>query len=74
MDNVMEMQDEFENMTERADRYQITVTLSKKTHDQLRVIADWKEIPMATLVRQIIEREQESPAFGNLYKRALSKE
>lgn len=71
MDNVMDIQEIGDNMTER---YQITVTLSKKTYEQFREVAEWKEIPMATLIRQILEREQESPAFANLYKRASTKE
>jgi predicted DNA-binding ribbon-helix-helix protein len=67
----MDIQESTENMT---DRFQITVTLSKKAYEQFREVAEWKEIPVATLIRQILEREHESPAFANLYKRASVKE
>lgn len=70
MDNVVDAQKK-EDMT---DRFQITITLSKKAYQQFRDVADWKEIPMATLIRQILEREHESPAFASLHKRASEKE
>ncbi|AUB43702.1 hypothetical protein COO91_09886 (plasmid) [Nostoc flagelliforme CCNUN1] len=60
--------------TDMTDRYQITITLCKKAYDQYKEVSDWKEIPMATLLRQILEREQESPAFASLYRRAAAKE
>ena len=74
MDHVMELQEINEQMTDRSDRYQVTITLSKKAYEQFRDVAEWKEIPMATLIRQILEREHESPAFANLYKRASGNE
>jgi predicted DNA-binding ribbon-helix-helix protein len=60
--------------TDMTDRYQISITLSKKSYEQYKEVSDWKDIPMATLLRQILEREQESPAFASLYRRASAKE
>ncbi|MBW4617228.1 MAG: hypothetical protein KME21_29135 [Desmonostoc vinosum HA7617-LM4] len=60
-------------MTER-NSPQITITLSPKTYEQYQAVANWKEIPLATLLRQILEREHESPAFSNLFKRANGNE
>ncbi len=55
-------------MTER-ERYQITITLSKKAFEEFQEVAEWKEIPVATLLRQILEREHESPSFASLHRR-----
>jgi predicted DNA-binding ribbon-helix-helix protein len=53
---------------------QVTVTLSAKAYDQYKAIADWKGIPLSTLLRQILEREHESPSFASLYRRCASDE
>lgn len=62
----MDMQ-EFGGMS---DRYQVSVTLSEKCYLEFAAVANWKKIPLATFIRQILEREHESPSFGNLAKRA----
>ncbi|MBW4617515.1 MAG: hypothetical protein KME21_30745 [Desmonostoc vinosum HA7617-LM4] len=53
---------------------QVTITLSQKAYEQYQSVAKWKEIALATLLRQILEREHESPAFSNLFKRANGNE
>lgn len=51
---------------------QVTLTLSQKAFDELTQVAEWKEITLATLIRYIVEREHESPAFASLLERASS--
>lgn len=53
---------------------QVTVTLSDKAFEELTKVADWKNIPLATLLRYIIEREHESIAFASLLERASKPE
>lgn len=66
----MDMQ-EFSQMSER---YQVSITLSEKCYSEFAAVASWKKIPLGTFIRQILEREHESPSFGNLAKRASSEE
>lgn len=63
---------DMQEINEMADRYQITLTLSKKAYEEFALVAKWKETPLATFIRNILEREHDSPAFGNLVKRAVS--
>ncbi|MBC1222715.1 hypothetical protein GNF10_21245 [Nostoc sp. UCD121] len=52
------------------ERYMLSITLSEKAYEEFRLVATWKRIPIGTLIRQILEREHESQAFGELVKRA----
>lgn len=67
MDNVMDVIERQQQMADQ--RYQITITLSERAFEEYQNVAEWKKIPMATLLRQILEREHESPAFANLHRR-----
>ncbi|RCJ41116.1 hypothetical protein [Nostoc punctiforme] len=69
MDNVMELHGLQPMADKDKDRFQMTITLSEKAYEEFQAVAEWKKIPMATLLRQILEREHESPAFANLHKR-----
>ncbi len=57
-------------MAERSSP-QISITLSPKTLEEFQRVAKWKRMSVAKFVRQIIEREHESPSFANLHRRAL---
>lgn len=57
-------------MAERSSP-QISITLSPKTYEEFQRVARWKRISLAKFVRQIVEREHESPSFSNLHRRAL---
>ncbi|MBD2489040.1 hypothetical protein [Aulosira sp. FACHB-615] len=50
---------------------QISITLSPKTYEEFQRVARWKQMSLAKFVRQIVEREHESPSFSNLHRRAL---
>ncbi|MBE9038756.1 hypothetical protein [aff. Roholtiella sp. LEGE 12411] len=56
------------------DRYMVTVTLSEKAYEEFHLVATWKKIPVCTLIRQIVEREHESLAFGELVKRVVAEQ
>lgn len=60
-------------MAERSSP-QISITLSSKTYEEFQRVARWKRISLAKFVRQIVEREHESPSFSNLHRRALKSE
>jgi succinylarginine dihydrolase len=55
-----------------ADRNQKTVTLSDKAMEEYELVASWKGIPVASLLRQVLEDHHESPTFGALVRRAKS--
>ncbi len=50
---------------------QISITLSAKTYEEFQRVARWKQMSLAKFVRQIVEREHESPSFSSLHRRAL---
>jgi hypothetical protein len=52
------------------ERNQITVTLSDRAMEEYRLVAKWLNMPVATLLRQILEEHHQSPAFGALVRRA----
>lgn len=53
---------------------QISITLSPKTYEEFQRVARWKQMSLAKFVRQIVEREHESPSFSNLHRRAAKGE
>lgn len=57
-------------MSDAITRSQITITLSERALSEFREVADWLGMPVATLVRGIVEERHQSPSFGNLVKRA----
>ena len=67
MDNAVELLPD--NQMVEKTRNQITITLSDKAFEEYQEVANWKNIPLATLLRQILEREHESPGFANLHRR-----
>jgi hypothetical protein len=71
-DNQME-QLAAQTMAERSSP-QISITLSPKTYEEFQRVARWKRISLAKFVRQIVEREHESPSFSNLHRRSLKSE
>lgn len=56
-----------------SDRNQITITLSEQALKEFRLVARWLGMSPATLMRQKLEEAHQSPAFGNLVKRAKAK-
>jgi hypothetical protein len=52
------------------DRNQITVTLSDRALEEYRLVAQYLGMPVATLLRQVVEQHHQSPSFGALVKRA----
>ena len=48
----------------------VTITLSAKTYEEMDLVAQQKGIPLASHINNIIEDHHESPAYGNLVKRA----
>lgn len=64
------MEELITNMAERISP-QISITLSPRTYEEFQRVAEWKQMSLAKFIRQIIEREHESPSFSNLYRRAL---
>ena len=59
---------------EMGDRNQITLTLSDMAMEEFKLVAEAKGIPVATHLRQILESHHETPSYGNLVKRAKSKQ
>ena len=55
-----------------AERNQVTLTLSDKAWEEFRLVAEWKGMPVATMLRNVIENHHQSPGFGNLVRRARS--
>lgn len=62
-----------QTMAERSSP-QISITISSKTYEEFQRVARWKRISLAKFVRQIVEREHESPSFSSLHRRALKSE
>lgn len=52
------------------DRNQVTITLSERAMEEYRLIAKWLNMPVATLLRQVLEEHHQSPSVGALVKRA----
>jgi hypothetical protein len=52
------------------ERNQVTVTLSNKAMEEYRLVAQWLDMPVATLMRQALEEHHQSPSFGALVRRA----
>jgi len=48
----------------------VTITLSAKTYEEMDLVAQQKGIPLSSHINNIIEEHHESPAYGNLVKRA----
>jgi len=55
-------------------RNQTTVTLSSRANEEYQLVADWLGMPVATLMRQILEGHHQSPGFANLIRRAAAGE
>lgn len=51
---------------------QVSITLSPKAYEEFQRVANWKQMSLAKFIRQIVEREHESPSFSNLHRRAKS--
>lgn len=64
------MEELITNMAERISP-QISITLSPRTYEEFQRVAQWKQMSLAKFIRQIVEREHESPSFSNLHRRAL---
>lgn len=56
-----------------SERNQVTITLSDKTIEEFRMVAEWKNQPLASLLREILETEHRSPSFASLLRRARGK-
>lgn len=52
------------------ERNQVTITLSDKAMEEYRLVAGWLKMPVATLMRQALEENHQSPSFGALVRRA----
>ncbi|NEQ45598.1 MAG: hypothetical protein F6K00_19465 [Leptolyngbya sp. SIOISBB] len=48
----------------------VTITLSAKTYEEMSLVAEQKGIPLASHIANILEDHHETPAYGNLVKRA----
>lgn len=51
-------------------RNQITVTLSDKALEEYELLARWKNQPLRSLLREVLEQNHLSPAFGAVLRRA----
>ncbi len=52
------------------ERNQVTITLSDKAWQEYRLVAAWLNMPVATMLRQVLEEHHQSPSFGALVRRA----
>ena len=57
-------------MAPEKERYQVTINLSQRAYEEMASVAEWKEIPLATHLRMILEREHESPSYSNLVRQS----
>jgi hypothetical protein len=48
----------------------VTITLSAKAFEEMELVAKEKGIPLASHLGDILEEHHNSPAYGNLVKRA----
>lgn len=48
----------------------VTITLSAKTFEEMDLVAKEKGIPLSSHINSIIEEHHNSPAYGNLVRRA----
>jgi hypothetical protein len=55
---------------EMSERNQVTITLSDKALEEYRLVAEWKNQPLASLLREVLETEHRSPSFASLLRRA----
>lgn len=53
-----------------AQNPRLTITLSAKTYEEMTLVAKQKGIPLASHINGILEEHHNSPAYGNLVKRA----
>jgi hypothetical protein len=56
-------------MSPAKDRFIVTITLSQGAYEDFEAVATGKGLSMATLLRNILETEHESPGFGALLRR-----
>ncbi|MEO1149012.1 MAG: hypothetical protein AAFY26_25925 [Cyanobacteria bacterium J06638_22] len=49
---------------------EVRLTLSDKAMEEFQLVADWLNIPLATMIRQHIEEYHRSPSFKSLVTRA----
>ena len=56
-----------------SERNQVTITLSDKTIEEFRMVAEWINQPLASLLREVLETEHRSPSFASLLRRARGK-
>lgn len=52
------------------ERNQINVTLSDQANEDYRKVADYLGMPVATLLRQVLESHHQTTEFGALIERA----
>ena len=57
-----------ESMAER-DRNQVTLTLNDKAFEEFLAVAEWQNLPLATMLRQELEHYHRSPSFKSLIDR-----
>jgi len=55
-----------------AEQYRVTITLSPKAYEEMEMVAGEKGIPLAKHLGMIVESHHETPAYGNLVKRAMA--
>jgi hypothetical protein len=48
----------------------VTITLSARAHEEMTLVAQQKGISLSKHLGQIIEQTHETPAYGNIVKRA----
>lgn len=52
------------------DRNEVRITLSDKAMEEFQSVANWLNIPLATMLRQHVEEYHRSPSFKSLVDRA----
>lgn len=67
MDNRNDAQSSIIRMAQ--DRNQIYITLSDQANEDYRKVADYLGMPVATLLRQILESHHQGREFGALIER-----
>lgn len=53
-----------------SERNQVSITLSGKALEEFRIVSQWKDQPLASFLREILEQYHLNPGFANALRRA----
>jgi predicted DNA-binding ribbon-helix-helix protein len=62
-----------EAMAPPEQRSQRSVTLSERAAEDYQIVADYLGMPVASLLRQVLEQHHQSSEFASLLRRALAR-